>query len=268
MTDHYAALGVPKTASADEIKRAFRKLASQHHPDKGGDTAKFQAIQAAYAILGDDAKRAEYDNPMRGHNPFGHGSPHFNQGFDFNNIFDMFGTKFAERAHPGQYRQAQARIDLWITLRDVITGGPRVIAVSSPLGQNNVEITIPTGVEDGDNLLYSRVAPGNMDLIVTFRIKPDAQWGKNGINLVREITVSIWELILGTDIEITTLTDEKLSIVVPPLTNPGTTLRIRNRGLPNKFNSQNGDILIKVQGRMPDQIDNDLIEHIRASITQ
>ena len=53
MTDHYAALGVPKTASADEIKRAFRKLASQHHPDKGGDTAKFQAIQAAYAVLGD-----------------------------------------------------------------------------------------------------------------------------------------------------------------------------------------------------------------------
>ena len=58
MTDHYAALGVPKTASAAEIKQAFRKLASQHHPDKGGDTAKFQGIQAAYEILGDDAKRA------------------------------------------------------------------------------------------------------------------------------------------------------------------------------------------------------------------
>jgi len=64
MTDHYAALGVPKTASADEIKRAFRKLASQHHPDKGGDTAKFQAIQAAYAVLGDEQKRAEYNNPQ------------------------------------------------------------------------------------------------------------------------------------------------------------------------------------------------------------
>ena len=63
MTDHYATLGVPRTATADEIKRAFRRLASQHHPDKGGDTQKFQAIQAAYATLGDEQKRAEYDNP-------------------------------------------------------------------------------------------------------------------------------------------------------------------------------------------------------------
>jgi len=64
MTDHYAALGVPRTATAAEIKQAFRKLASQHHPDKGGDTAKFQAIQAAYAVLGDEQKRSEYNNPQ------------------------------------------------------------------------------------------------------------------------------------------------------------------------------------------------------------
>jgi curved DNA-binding protein CbpA len=63
MTDHYATLGVAKTATADEIKRAFRKLASQHHPDKGGDTQKFQEIQAAYDTLGDTNKRAAYDNP-------------------------------------------------------------------------------------------------------------------------------------------------------------------------------------------------------------
>jgi preprotein translocase subunit Sec63 len=63
MTDHYATLGVAKTATQDEIKRAFRKLASQHHPDKGGDTQKFQEIQAAYDTLGDAAKRQAYDNP-------------------------------------------------------------------------------------------------------------------------------------------------------------------------------------------------------------
>ena len=63
MPDYYATLGVSKTATPDEIKRAFRKLASQHHPDKGGDTAKFQSIQAAYDTLGDAAKRAAYDNP-------------------------------------------------------------------------------------------------------------------------------------------------------------------------------------------------------------
>jgi curved DNA-binding protein CbpA len=63
MTDYYAALGVPKTATADEIKLAFRRLAGTHHPDRGGDTKKFQAIQEAYATLGDEQKRAEYDNP-------------------------------------------------------------------------------------------------------------------------------------------------------------------------------------------------------------
>ncbi len=62
MTDHYATLGVAKTATADDIKRAFRKLASQHHPDKGGDTARFQQIQAAYDVLGNEAKRRAYDN--------------------------------------------------------------------------------------------------------------------------------------------------------------------------------------------------------------
>ena len=88
MTDHYAALGVPRTATADQIKQAFRKLASTHHPDKGGDTKKFQEIQSAYAVLGDAQKRADYDNPrpqFGGHPGQGPGGQ-----FDFNEIFNMF----------------------------------------------------------------------------------------------------------------------------------------------------------------------------------
>ena len=73
MPDHYAALGVARTATADEIKRAFRRLASQHHPDKGGDTQKFQTIQAAYDTLGDVAKRSQYDNPQPQFGGFGGG---------------------------------------------------------------------------------------------------------------------------------------------------------------------------------------------------
>jgi curved DNA-binding protein len=87
MTDYYSTLGVPRTASADEIKRAFRKLASQHHPDKGGDTKKFQEIQAAYDTLGDDRKRAAYNSPQP-QMPAGG----FHQNFNFNEIFNMFGA--------------------------------------------------------------------------------------------------------------------------------------------------------------------------------
>ena len=88
MPDHYAALGVAPTATPDEIKRAFRKLASKNHPDKGGDTKKFQEIQAAYDVLGDAAKRSQYDNPQPQFGGFG-GGPNFNANFDFNTIFDM-----------------------------------------------------------------------------------------------------------------------------------------------------------------------------------
>ena len=82
MTDHYATLGVARTATQDEIKRAFRKLASQHHPDTGGNTAKFQEIQAAYDTLGDEAKRAEYNNPR----PQFSGMPN-GANFNMNDIF-------------------------------------------------------------------------------------------------------------------------------------------------------------------------------------
>jgi len=94
MTDYYAALGVPRTATADEIKKAFRRLASQHHPDKGGDTQKFQAIQQAYATLGDEHKRAEYDNPRPQFSGF-QGHP---GGVNINDIFgQMFGQQFGQQ---------------------------------------------------------------------------------------------------------------------------------------------------------------------------
>lgn len=265
MKDYYKILGVERNASDADIKKAYRSLAMKHHPDRGGDDTVFKEVNEAYSTLSDPAKKAEYDNPMR--SQFSQGGFH-NQGFDFNTIFDMFGTRFGDRPAPGGHRQATARIDLWISMRDVLEGGPRIISVSSPLGQNNVEITIPPGVEDGESLRYSRVAPGNLDLIVIFRIKPDPQWERHGANLVKELTTSIWDLILGTDLEVTTLNDEKLSIVVPPRTNPGTVLRVRGRGLPIKLGSGRGDLLIKVQGRMPDRIDDNLLEHIRATRTQ
>ena len=98
MKNYYQILGVEKSATADDIKRAFRRLASQHHPDKGGDTVKFQEVQEAYGVLGDDAKRAEYDNPR----PQFSGFPGGGGGF---NMHDMFGQMFGQQfGQPPQRR--------------------------------------------------------------------------------------------------------------------------------------------------------------------
>lgn len=138
--DHYTTLGVPKTATAAEIKQAFRKLASQHHPDKGGDTAKFQAIQAAYAVLGDEQKRAEYDNPSPQFGGFGGfgGGPQFND--IFSQMFGQGGFGGFGQQHP---RRNHVRMTLYITLLDVAQGGKKTVAVGTSQGQSTVEIDVP-----------------------------------------------------------------------------------------------------------------------------
>jgi len=254
MTNYYTSLGVARTASAADIKQAFRKLASQHHPDKGGDTVKFQEIQAAYAVLGDEQKRAEYDAPP---SPRIHINP--GGGFNFDQIFEVFGTQFR---NPPQ--QATAKIQLWITLADVAQGGPRTISVSSPAGSQNIEINIPAGIEDGAAVRYPRLAPGGIDLVVMFRIRPEPGWTRQDDNIIHDITLDIWDLILGRDVEIQTLTGKAVIIVVPPMTEPGAMLRVRGFGLPRKNSGTTGDLLIRVAGRLPKTVSQELTEQIRS----
>jgi DnaJ-class molecular chaperone len=256
MTDYYAALGVPKTATADEIKRAFRKLASQHHPDKGGDTQKFQTIQEAYAIIGDEQKRAEYDNPRPQFSGF-HGHP---GGVNINDIFgQMFGQQFAQQQqHP---RRSHVRMTLWISLLDVATGGKRTVSLGTQSGVSAVEIEIPLGIGDGDNVQYEGIGPGGTDLVVQFRISPDKKWSRQELHLIQEIKLDIWNLILGGEVTVDTLTGKTLSAQVPAQTQPGTSLRLKGQGLKNR-NGQVGDIFLKIQTFIPDHIAPELIEAI------
>ena len=172
---HYATLGVNENADATEIKRAYRKLASQHHPDRGGDTKRFQEIQGAYDTLSDAQKRQAYDNPQPQFSGFGPAGP----GFDFNTIFDMFGTRFQHTTQRPQH----SRMTLWITLQDVAAGGPRTVTVGTQHGTHAVEIEIPLGINDGDTVQYSGIGPGGMDLIIQFRIHPDPRFQRQALNL-------------------------------------------------------------------------------------
>jgi DnaJ-class molecular chaperone len=255
MQDFYSILGVARDASADDIKRAYRRLASQHHPDKGGDTQRFQEIQAAYETLSDPQRRAQHDTPA--HNQFNF---HFGtQGFDFDNIFDIFRTQGFNQTHQ---RRGHVRMILWISLRDLAHGGTRTVSVGTQQGVTAVEITIPPGIEDGANVQYAGLAPGGMDLVVQFRIHPDAQWERQGLNLITEKRISVWDLVVGGSTEVADIYGSSLSAQVPPGTQPGTLLRLRGRGLRNQ-QGQQGDAFVKIIASVPPRIAPEIVDAIR-----
>ena len=260
MTDYYAALGVAKTATADEIKKAFRRLASQHHPDKGGDTAKFQAIQEAYATLGDDQKRAEYDTPRPQFGGFQgfHGTP------GGVNINDIFGHMFGQQGFAQQqtHRRSQVRMTLWITRLDVATGGKRTVSLGTHQGVSALEIEIPLGINDGDNVQYEGLGPGGSDLVVNFRVSPERTWQRDGLDLTMEVRLNIWDLILGGELNIDTLTNKTLNARIPERTQPGTSLRLRGQGLKDRAGNT-GDIFVKIQASIPDNIAPEILDAIR-----
>jgi molecular chaperone DnaJ len=255
MTNHYQTLGVERNATPDQIKRAYRKLASQHHPDKGGDKVKFQEIQQAYDTLGNPQRRSEYDNPRP--QGFGsHGHPG-GQGFDFQTIFDVFGARFQ---HP-QQRVQRAQMTLWITLQDVAQAARKTISVGTPQGTQVVEIDIPANIEDGDNVQYGGIGPGGMDLIITFRIHPNPKWHRQGPNLTVDQDISVWDLILGGEILIQDILGNQFSLTIPPRTQSKTTFRLTGRGLGQRGNSP-GDMFIRVNATIPAHIPESIIDAI------
>jgi DnaJ-class molecular chaperone len=254
MSDYYTTLGVARNASADEIKRAYRKLASQHHPDKGGDTQKFQEIQAAYETLGDEKKRAMYNNPQP---QMPHGPGGFHQSFDFNEIFNMFGAKFQ------QPQRGHARMTLWISIKDVASPGPRAVAMGTQTGSHTVEINIPQGIQDGDNVQFAGLAPSGQDLVVTFRVHPDQTWQRTGNNVTTEHTTSIWKLIAGGTITMLDIRGNRIELSVPAHTQPNSLLRARGRGLPDRSGTI-GDMLVRIQAEIPRKIPEELLAAIQA----
>ena len=257
MKDYYQILGVSRSASADDIKRAYRRLASQHHPDKGGDTAKFQEVEQAYRILGDPDSQREYDNPRS--------QMHFRGDagtFDLNDLFQMFNHNF------NKSRSAVARLTLWIDISDVVRGGPCPVAVQVGNSVSNIEIDIPPGIDDGDTIRYPGLAPGGQDLVITYRIKPDPRYERQGKDITVNHPVSVWDLLLGTQLEMQDLTGTTVLLTIPPRTQPGSLLRLRGKGIPGKslpghVGRLAGDLFVRAVARFPDDISQELLEQIR-----
>lgn len=255
MSDYYSILGVKRDATADEIKQAYRRMAAQHHPDRGGDTERFQEIQQAYDTLSDGNRRAAYDNP--GQQMFGAGG---SNPFDFFN--QMFGGGFGGAGF--HQRRSHVRMTMWVTFAESVIGVTKTVQVGTTQGSSTVQIEVPAGIEDGDNVQYGGIAPGGMDLVIQYRVTPDPRWRREGNNLHTEHRVSIWDMILGGDLKIQNIHGKELSIRIPELCQPGTLLRARGQGVRPK-NGTPGDLLVRVQAEIPRNIPAKILEAIKQS---
>jgi len=204
--DHYNTLGILRSATQEEIKKAYRKLAMQHHPDRGGNQDEFQRVQTAYDTLGDPHKRSVYDNPPQ-QNPFGGfaqqpGGFTFNvNGFDLNN---MFGAAFNQAFQNQQPQKQIYRTRVNVSLRDVYHGKEQVLQLGTPKGTKTISVAIPAGIQSGQNIRYENIIEDGA-LIIEYIIQPDLRFTREGDNLYANIPISVLDLIVGTKIKFTTI---------------------------------------------------------------
>lgn len=256
--DYYQTLGLKKGASQEEIKKAYRSMAMRHHPDRGGDEKKFKEVEEAYRTLSDPEKKKMLDmgiDPNRGQN-FRQGSPfEFHFGSDnFNDIFSNFGFG---GMRPGRGNKNIA-VSVDITLEDVLFGKTVNAEITTNNGKSKfINIDIPPGIEQGQQIRYegmgddtiSAFRPG--DLIVNVRILNHRLFRREGSNILIEKNVSVWDALLGCEVETETLDNKTLKIVIPPGTQPDTVFSCKGEGLPHIRNRQRGNLMIKVKISIP-----------------
>lgn len=278
--DYYQVLGVKKDASKEEIRRAFRKLAAKHHPDRNpgdaGAEERFKELNEAYTVLSDEEKRKLYDSYGRsgGPSPFGGGaagpfaggqtytnvSPEDVAGFSdfFQSLFGGFAGRAGSggnvNADPFSYgRQrtpvvptTEARLD--VGLLDAHRGGPTTIRVDG----KELELNLPAGVRDGAKLRLRGQAPGGGDLILQIRHLPQPGMRLEGDTLRVQVRVPDHVAALGGSTPVTTL-DGQLELTVPPGSSTGRVLRLRGQGWHKKGGGR-GDALVEVRVTVPDTL--------------
>ena len=258
--DYYKVLGVAESATDKEITRAYRKLAKEHHPDANpGSEERFKEIAAAYDVLGDAAKRKEYDE-VRKMGPVGGGFGGGGSSFSFGDVSD-FGSLFSEMFNQGWQPQGPRRgadreASLQLDFRDAVCGVAKELLLS---GDKSTKVRIPPGVEDGQRIrLSGQGAPGqagaqNGDLYVVCRVGTDPRFSREGRNLTTSATIDFSEATLGTKIKIPTI-DGSVTLKVPAGTQPGSRLRVKGKGVPADKGRSPGDLLVSIQVSIPKTI--------------
>lgn len=294
MKDYYKILGVDKSASKEDIKKSFRKLAHQYHPDKTKNdptaSQKFKEVSEAYSVLSDDTKRKQYDtfgsagpggggfggfNPGQGFGGFdfsGFGGQGFGANgveFDLGDIFsEFFGSGRGRRPRKG----ATITVDLQISFRESIFGAEKDIAVN----KEHFSVKIPAGIENGQGLRIpgkgesGEGGPG--DLIVRVWVAEHPKFRKEAFNIVTEIEVKLTTAISGGVVSLETL-DGPIELKIPSGTLSGDMLRVKGKGVPYETrgiaggaHSKRGDLIVIIHIVMPKKLSKNaqrLVDELR-----
>ncbi|EJL30555.1 DnaJ-class molecular chaperone with C-terminal Zn finger domain [Caulobacter sp. AP07] len=287
--DPYLELGVSRTATAAEIRKAFHKLAKQHHPDANtGDKKsedRFKQVSAAFDIIGDPDKRKKFDageidadgrETMRGGGFGGAGSPFgggFNRGgggfgrgggagdgpeIDLNDLFgDILGRNRGAGGGFSSPRGGDVRARLDIDLEEAITGGKKRVAFSDG---RTIDVTIPVGAQEGQTLrLKGQGSPGRGgagDALIELAIKPHRIYHRENDTLVMDLPISVPDAVLGGKVEAPT-PDGPVTLSIPKGSNSGAKLRLKGRGL-SDGKGKRGDLFARLVVTLPDTPDAEL----------
>jgi DnaJ-class molecular chaperone len=282
--DPYTVLGVPRNAAEADIRRAYRKLAKELHPDLNPSNPaaaeeRFKKVSAAYGIIGDPQKRRQYDRgeidasgePRRGfRRPAGGGQfdgrtagPPPGDDFSFGDIFsDLFGS-MRGRGEPGSpfgVRGRDARYSLEVDFLEAATGVKKRVTLPD---SGALDISVPQGVVNGQTLrLKGRGAPGRRgaeagDALVEIRVRPHPYFKRVDDDIALDLPITIDEAVLGAKIEVPTISG-RVQLTLPKATSSGRIFRLKGKGVHNMTTGHTGDQLVTVRIVLPDAIDDGL----------
>lgn len=254
MSNHYSILGVSNTASQDQIKQAYRKLAKQHHPDTGGDETKFKEVNAAYQTLKDVGRRRDYDQPA--------------QNMNSNNFEDMFSSFFSQNNL--HQRNRDIKIAVTITLEEVASGKEIIAEYMRASGQHaTVTIKIHAGAQNGEAIRYRGLgdnAASQMprgDLLVFINVLQHKQFDRDKNHVYTTYEISVIDLILGRKINVQTLLGHNIAVNIPKGTQPGTIMSVTGHGLPDIRTGVTGNFCVVLKGKVPTFLNNDILTRIK-----
>lgn len=271
MTDYYNILGVSENASPDEIKKAYRTLANKHHPDKGGDQAKFKDISVAYENLSDPQKKAEYDQQRQFGGMGGPGGFHFHTG-NINDIFgggfNPFGDIFGQQR--GLRRNKDLNIQCQITLLDAYTGKQLEANYRLPSGrQQTVVINLPPGINHGETIRYQGLGDDTIpqlpkgSLNVTVVVLPDPKFTRVNDDLYTEIEINPIEALIGCRKTVSLITGKELTLDIRAGVETGTEFASAGQGFSNPHTRMKGRFVSVIKIKTPIIANPDIINRLQ-----